>query len=126
MNAEWKIDPIGAAALVVGLLLIVCAGMTALRSSDPADGGFVVGPCGTIFGDEDNSCYDELKGRAQRAGLLLVAAVAFAAPAVVTLASGLRDDKMPFWISLPLVGLPSGLMAFLAFGLFYLIRFASR
>ena len=44
-------------------------------------------------------------------------------PGAVTLVAGRQDDTMPFWISFLLVGLPTALVSFLGFGLFWLLRF---
>ena len=90
--------------------------------------GYVHDHCGTIFKDSYSAysgvdCFDELKGRAARAGLLFTGAMALMVPGAVTLVTGRRDDKMPFCISFRLVGLPTALVSFLGFGLFWLIRF---
>jgi hypothetical protein len=86
--------------------------------------GYVSDHCGTIFKDPGyGECFDELQGRAARSGLLFTGAMGLTVPGAVTLVTARRDDKMPFWISFLLVGLPTALVSFLGFGLFWLIRF---
>lgn len=132
-SVRGRIDLIGAIAFAVGLALLLGAVIVAVgtvRLTFPTFVGSSVTDCGTIFSAFDSVesqvdylCREELEQRTVQSGLLLVGSLCLLAPSVVTLRGAYKDDPLPFWISFPLIGLPTALVVFIAFGWFYLVQF---